>query len=185
MHGFLVDFWWLANDIASQPTRILELVPSNPALLGACDAAGPGMGGIAFIPSDNGSLIPILWRKPFSTSLQSKLVSFTNRIGTINNSDLELCGNIAHHNVVAQFADILERTIRSLLDNIANVYWLQKGSTTTTGPAAYILRLQAHHQRFHHYLLLHDYIQKRPVLVRNYTPRMVTCKNHTLFDSIL
>ena len=91
-------------------------------------------------------------------SVQSKLVSFTNRAGTINNSDLELCGNIAHHDVVAQFADISERTIGTLSDNVANVYWLQKGSTTTTGPAAYLLRLQAHHQRFHRYLSLHDYI---------------------------
>ena len=47
--------------------------------------------------------------------------------------------------VVAKFANILERTIGTLLDNNANVYWLQKGSTTTTGPAAYLLRLQAHH----------------------------------------
>ena len=116
------------------------------------------MGGIAFIPVEDGSLTPILWRKPFPTSVQSKLVSFTNCTGTINNSDLKLCGNIPHHDVVAQFANILERTIRTLLDNIANVYWLRKGSTTTTGPAAYLLRLQAHHQRFHRYLSLHDYI---------------------------
>ena len=66
--------------------------------------------------------------------MQAKLVSFTNRSGTINNSDLELCGNVTHHNIVAQFADISERTIGTLLDNIANVYWLRKGSTTTTGP---------------------------------------------------
>ena len=41
VHGFLDNFCWLANDVASQPTQIAELVPSNPALLGACDAAGP------------------------------------------------------------------------------------------------------------------------------------------------
>ena len=59
--------------------------------------------------------------------------------GSINNSDLELCGNIAHHDVVAQFADISERTIAPLLDNIANVFWLPIGSITTTGPATYLL----------------------------------------------
>ena len=145
VHGFLDNFLWLANDIASRPTQIAELVPLNPALLGACDAAGPGMGGIAFISAEDGLLTPILWRKPFPTSVQSKLVSFTNRTSTINNSDFKLCGNIAHHNVVVQFADISERTIGTLSDNIANVYWLRKGSTTTTGLAAYLLRLQAHH----------------------------------------
>ena len=157
VHDFLADFCWLANNVASRPTRIVKLVPSNPALLGTCDAAGPGMGGIVFILSDNGTIVPTLWRKPFLNSVQSKLVSSTNRKGTINNSDLELCGNIAHHDVVTQSDDILERTISTLLDNIVNVYWLQKGSTTTIEPPANLLRLQAHHQRFHRYLSLHDY----------------------------
>ena len=60
VHGFLDDFCWLANDVASRPTRIAELVPSNPALLGACDAAGTGMGGIAFIPAEDETVTPIL-----------------------------------------------------------------------------------------------------------------------------
>ena len=81
VHGFLDDFRWLAKDIASRPTRIAELVPSNPALLGACDAAGTGMGGVAFIPSPNpidDDDIPILWRKPFPLDIQKKLFSFSN-----------------------------------------------------------------------------------------------------------
>ena len=141
VHGFLEDFLWLANDVASRPTQIVELVPSNPALLGAWDAADPGMGGIAIISAEEGSLTPILWKKPFPTSVKSNLVSFTNRTGTINNSDLKLCGNIAHHDAVAQFADIAERTIGTLSDIIANMYWLRKGPITTTRPAAYLLRL--------------------------------------------
>ena len=162
VYGFLDDFWWLAKVTVSRPTRIAELVPSNPALLGACNTAGTGMGGVAFIPSsnpiDDDDVVPILWRKPFPIKIEKKLVSFSNPTGSITNSDLELCGNIAHHNVIAQFADISERTIATLSDNIANVYWLCKGSTTTTGPAAYLLCLQAHHQRFHRYCSLHDYI---------------------------
>ena len=116
------------------------------------------MGGVAFIPTDIDTVVPILWRKPFLKSVQAKLASSTNRTSPINNSDLELCGNVTHHNIVAQFGDISERTIGTLSDNIANVYWLQKGSTNTTGPSAYLLRLQAHHQRFHQYLSHHDYI---------------------------
>ena len=158
VHGFLDNFCWLTNDVASQPTHIAELVPTNAALLGACNAASPGMGGISFIPSDDGTWIPILWRNQIPKSVQSKLVSSTNRTGTINNSDLELYGNIAHHDVVAQCADISEQTIGTLWDNIANSYWLRKGSTTATGPTAYLLRLQAHHQRFQRYLSLHNYI---------------------------
>ena len=62
VHGFLDDSWWLSNDIASQQTQINELVPSNPALLGACNATGTDMGGAAFIPTDdNNDVVPILW----------------------------------------------------------------------------------------------------------------------------
>ena len=160
VHGFLDDFWWLVNDIVSRPTQIPELVPSNPALLGACDATGTDMGDVAFVPTNDNTddVVPILWRKPFSDLVQKKLVPFSNPKETINNSDLELCGNIAHHDVIAQFADISKKTLATLSENIANVYWLQKGSTTTTGPAAYLLRLQACHQRFRCYCSLHDYI---------------------------
>ena len=95
------------------------------------------MGGVAFIPTDDDNVIPILWRKPFLKSVQNKLVSFSNPTSTINNSELELCGNVAHHDVAAQITNISEWTRATLLDNIANVYWLQKGSTTTTGPPVY------------------------------------------------
>ena len=49
--GFLAIFGYLAQNIGSCPTRIAELIPDPiPATLGACDAAGMGMGGIHFIP---------------------------------------------------------------------------------------------------------------------------------------
>ena len=158
LHGFLDDFRALAKDVTSRPTRIDELIATQPAVLGACDAAGTGMGGVAFITTPDGDLVPCLWRQPFSLAIQRELVSFRNPHGTITNSDLELCGNIAHHDVVAQIADLRERTMTTLSDNVANVYWLRKGSTTTIGPAAYLLRLQSHHQRFHRYVPRHDYI---------------------------
>ena len=133
-------------------------VPSVPALLGACNAAGPGMGGIAFIRTNKDSAVPILWSQPFSDSAQYKLVLFSNLTWTINNSDLELYGNIAYHDIVAQFADKPELTIGTLSDSIANVYWLQKRSTTTAGPPAYILCLQIHHQWSHRCFSFHNYI---------------------------
>ena len=84
-------------------------------------------------------LIYVLVVDLFLENVQDKFISFDNPTGIINNSDLEFCGNIAHHDVVAQLADILEQTIATLLDNIVNVYWLQKGSTATTGPQACLL----------------------------------------------
>jgi len=159
VHGVLQDFRWLAKDLSSRPTRIAELVPFDPKVVGACDAAGTGMGGVFFVPDVTGdSTTPHLWRSAFPRHVQDDLVSFRNPSGTVNNSELELCGNIAHHDVIAQTADVRERTIATLSDNVASVYWLRKGSTTTTKPPAYLLRIQAHHQRFHRYIPRHDYI---------------------------
>ena len=157
-HEFLDDFRWLAADLASRPTRISEIIATQPSIIGACDAAGTGMGGVFFVPSKSGQIQPYLWRQPFSKLIQDQLVSFNNPNGTITNSDLELCGNVAHHDVIAQLADIRERTIWTGSDNTANVYWQRKGSTTTTGPAAYLLRDQALHQRYHRYVPQHDYV---------------------------
>ena len=45
LHGFLDNFWWLANDVAARPTQFVELIPDTcPATIRACDAACIGMG---------------------------------------------------------------------------------------------------------------------------------------------
>ena len=159
VHAFLEDFRWLAKDLTSRPTRIADLVPDAiPATVGACDAAGAGMGGVHFVPTDDGRIIPLLWRQPFPQWVRDRLVSFKNPDGDVSNSDLELAGSIAQHDILAQHADVREKTIHNCYDNIAAVYWQRKGATTTVGPAAYLLRLQALHQRFFRYVPLRDYI---------------------------
>lgn len=158
LHGFLDDFRWLAKDLASRPTRIAELIPDRePATNGACDAAGAGMGGVHFVPTTS-SEIPLLWRQPFPDWIRKRLSSFKNPKGDVTNSDLELAGSIAHNDVLAQAADVCEQTTHNSYDNIATVFWQRKGATTTLGPAAFLLRLQAMHQRFFRYVPLRDYI---------------------------
>lgn len=149
---FLLDFSWLAHDLPHRPIRLAELVPSHPISLGACDASGMGMGGVFFCPT------PHLWRAKFSPAVVASLITHSNPGGQITNSDLELAGTVVQHDVIAQTRDIRECTIHNLHDNLAAMYWQRKGSTTTFGPAAYLLRLQSLHQRFHRYLPRHDYI---------------------------
>jgi hypothetical protein len=117
VHRFLADYRWLANDLQGRPTRIAEVVPHKVQCVGACDAAGSGMGGVQFIPLPSGALQPILWRAPFTQSLQDMLVSYSSPSGTITNSDLELAGTIAHHADLAQQYDIRKCTIHTLCDN--------------------------------------------------------------------
>jgi hypothetical protein len=44
-HDAIKDFWWLSDSMCDRPTCLLELVPTQPALLGAHDASGGGAGG--------------------------------------------------------------------------------------------------------------------------------------------
>ena len=172
LHGFLDDFRWLARDLASRPTRIAELIPDPlPHTEGACDAAGVGMGGIHFVPGDDGSITPLLWRQQFPSWIQNRLVSFSNPDGDINNSDLELAGSIAQNDILAQAADVTKKTTHNCYDNVAAVYWQRKGATTTLGPAAFLLRLQAFHQRFFRYVPLRDYIPGPQNLLADFLSR--------------
>lgn len=157
-HDFLDDFRWLAKDLGKRPTRIAEVIPSEPVTRGACDASSEGMGGVHFVPLLNGSVQPIVWRATFPKKVRDNLSTYDNHRGAITNSDLELAGSIAQADVLAQFADVRELTTHNCYDNTAAVCWQRKGSTTTMGPAAHLLRQQALHQRHHRYVPLHDYI---------------------------
>ena len=159
LHGFLEDFRWLAKDVATRPTRIAELVPDPvPAVIGACDAAGTGMGGIHFIPSPDGFITPLLWQQHLLPWIQRQLVSFSNPDGTSNNSDLKLAGLVAHNNILAMAAEVEEQMINNVYNNTAAVFWQRKGAATTTGLLVYLLCLQALHQRYFHYVPKYDYI---------------------------
>jgi hypothetical protein len=154
-HAFLGDFCWLA----SRPTNIAEIVTDVvPSTRGACDASKKGMGGAHFIPAKQGPLIPLLWRASWPLSVQQRLVSHDNQTGSVNNSELELTASVAHLDVLAQNVDVREHTVHNLSDNAATVSWQRKGASSTVGPVAYLLCLQALHQRHHHYVPLHDFI---------------------------
>jgi hypothetical protein len=101
---------------------------------------------------------PILWRAEFPPEVQATLITESNATGTVTNSDLELAAQIAQQDILVQQHDCRERTVSTLTDNIPARSWQRKGSTTTLGPAAYLLRLNALHQRHYRYLGLSDYI---------------------------
>ena len=126
LHGFLDDFWWLVSDLILCPTRIAELIPNrNPATNGACDVASAGMGSVHFVPTDILE-IPILLRQQFPGWIWQHLSSYTIQNWSITNSDLELAGSIAQNNILAQVADVREKTTHNSYDNITAVFWQQK-----------------------------------------------------------
>jgi hypothetical protein len=159
VHAFLQDFRWLADELVSRPTSMLKVVPSsNPGTIGACDASHMGMGGVLFIPQLDGAIKPYLWRSPFPSKVTRQLVSTVNPGGGINNSDLELAGSVVQHDLLCQLANVEDITVHTCYENTATVCWQRKGSATTVGPVAYLLRLQSLHQRHYRYAPLHGYI---------------------------
>jgi hypothetical protein len=177
VHDCLDDFRYLDNDLTSRPTRLHEIVAQDiPDVLGASDACGHGIGGVAFPQQgvhtrndgapcsgmqrgpSRGTPAPLVWRSTIPPDITRRLVSFNNPNGTITNSDLELLATVVHKDVVAHALDVRERTIATGTDNTPALAWQTTGSVSTTGPAAYLLRIQALHQRFHRYNEEHFYI---------------------------
>jgi hypothetical protein len=160
----LEDFWTLAQDLTNRPTRIAEIVPDDDFwVLGACDAAKSGMGGVWFPPDASSppgapTHPPIAWHFPFPQNIQDQVVSFDNPTGSITNSDLELAGTIAHQDVIVRQVDCRERTVATGCDNTPSVAWRDKGSTTTDGPAAYLLWEASLHQRHHRFKQRHFHL---------------------------
>ena len=75
-----------------------------------------------------------------------------NPSSSISNSDPELVGAFAHNDVLAQSLPSPDHVATcTLSDNTPAVAWTAKGSTTTHGPAAYLLQLSALHQQYYCY----------------------------------
>jgi hypothetical protein len=75
-HDALADFEWIRKDLADRPTRMQELVPTAPTLVGAHNASGLGAGGVWF--PDN-SAIP---RRSRVVSLTSNGSAWRHRLTT-------------------------------------------------------------------------------------------------------
>jgi hypothetical protein len=69
------------------------------------------MGGVHFVPQEDGQVMPLLWRSPFPRAIHEHLVSFNNPAGDINNSELELAVSVARNEILAQKFGIQEPTI--------------------------------------------------------------------------
>ncbi|KAI2500159.1 adenylate kinase [Fragilaria crotonensis] len=151
----LADFRAIADSLRVRPTRFRELIPVGaPLAYGACDACQRGMGGVWFLSTSG----PFVWRATFPSPLQQTLVTSDNRHGTVSISDLELAGTMAHKHVLTQATSVAERPIWLAGDNRASLAWATKGSATASTARAYLLRLNALHQRYHRYVPQHDYI---------------------------
>jgi hypothetical protein len=76
------------------------------------------------------------------TSDAARLVTFANPAGDLSINDLELAGHVAHLWLALPLMSPLT-TILSGSDNSTSIYWIRKGSTSTSKTAGALLRLRS------------------------------------------
>ena len=96
---------------------------------------------------------PYLWRHPFEHNIQAQIVSELNPDGTITKSDIKLVGTFAQEDILSNATSVAHLITWNFTDNTPVVYWCGKGSSTTTGPDAYLLQLSSLHQHHYHHKL--------------------------------
>jgi len=139
----LNDWSEMAHSMSTHPVPIAALIPKAPSYVGAVDASGEGCGGI-WLATHFGCLQqPLVFRWPFPTSVSSLLVSTTNKTGTLSNSDFELAAIIAGTAVLQANANTTAATLYIASDNTPAVSWCTKGSTSSIGANAHLLRYLA------------------------------------------
>jgi hypothetical protein len=78
LRDHLTDFEALARSISQRPTRLAEIVPDYPLVIGSVDTPRPGMGGVLFAPGHP----PTLWRATFPAEFNSALCPLTTQVAT-------------------------------------------------------------------------------------------------------
>jgi hypothetical protein len=139
----LQDWITLATSLATEPVPITTLVPRAPQYVGSTDASAHGIGGF-WVPTKFNNRPPIVFRAPFPAAIQRRLITTDNPSGDLTNSDLELAALVlatamrAHTTTLCPAASLWCGS-----DNVAAVSWARRGSTSTTGASAHLLRWMA------------------------------------------
>jgi hypothetical protein len=140
----LRDWQQLVTELHQRPVPITMLVPHAPHYWAAVDASARGMGGLWLPTTLTVDRQPYIWRHKFPASITNRLVSFQNPSGDITNSELKLAALVVgHHTQLAHIPNRRHTNTTIATDNTPTQAWVAKGSTTSTGPPAFLLRLLA------------------------------------------
>ncbi len=139
VHAALADWCHLAATLATNPVPITTLVPRAPSYVGAVDASQQGLVGFWISSRFGHHPQPTAFRHPFPPNIQAQLVSHSNPMGHITNSDLELSALVAGAATLANTAPTHHALLLCTSDNTPAVSWCGKGSTSTKNPSAFLL----------------------------------------------
>jgi len=134
MRLLLTTFKQLVEDLSSRPTHLLEIIAELPKVVGAMNACSYSLRRVYFATGHS----PNVWRHPLPQHIVRQLVSSGNPSGDITNSNLEQATMVVQLDNIANSHDVRGATISNLMDNTPTLTRHFKGSTTTSGPAAYL-----------------------------------------------
>jgi len=155
----LNDWLTLLNDIHQRPAPLYTLVPTPPTCVATTDASQLGMGG-AWTPIQSNPPANYLWRIPFPNTISQALVSCDNPMGHLSINDMELAALITGATLASTISPppTPYQTILLGTDNTAACSWINKGSTTSITPPAFLLHQLARLRRAHNFSLSACYI---------------------------
>jgi hypothetical protein len=135
----LCDWHHLTTHMADNPVPITSLMPCAPSTIGCVDASGEGIGGF-WLPTCYGSTPPTVFHLAFPPHIKTQLVSAANPTGQLTNSNFELAALVAGTAMLIQHSPTHLGSVWFGSDNVAAVCWCQRGSTSSMGPNAHLLR---------------------------------------------
>jgi len=181
----LQDWQLLAQNLAKTPTPIQSLVPTPPSFLGAVDASGAGLGGVWLpTPIAPPSAKPIVFRLPFPRDIQANLVTAHNPTGTLTNSDLELAALITGAAVLRSTYPGPHASLLCASNNFPAVSWLQKGSTSSTAPRAFLPCWLARLTRSDHFTLCPVFASGSTNTLADVCSRLFHSPDQEFFDTL-
>jgi len=130
----------MSSSLAQYPVPIAALVPKAPSYVGAVDASGIGCGGFWVNTTFSCLPQPIAFRWQFPADIQHLLVSHANPSGTLSNSDFELAAIVAGTAALQSETNTTASTLYIASDNTPAVAWCNKGSPSSNGANAHLLR---------------------------------------------
>jgi len=138
----LTDLRVILREANREPTHCKELVVGHPNTIGIVDAAKEGVGGVVF--GETEACIPTVFRLEWPKEIQDQVITFTNKTGTLTNSDLEMAGLLLLWLVMeATVSNLKFKHVALFSDNSPSVSWVERMASQRSKVAGGLLRALA------------------------------------------
>jgi hypothetical protein len=175
----------LLHHLELHPVPIAMIVPHAPHFFAASDASLHGLGGFWMPSNISRDKQPYVWRHALPADIQHRFLSPDNPTGDITINDLELAAAYLGHATPLCNTRPLPHTSTCLAtDNMPMAAWLTKGSTSSAGPPAYLLRHLAHDCRSHNCSMTAVFTPSSTNNIADFLSRSFSLSDHELLESL-